>query len=99
MVSGVEVSRIVLLAFVLIGYLPVVIAYRRYAITWMFSAYTVLVAGAVAIILGDVFGAVIWLVPPITLTGAGVLFFLSAWKSHAEINKLERRIEENKISL
>lgn len=50
----IEIARLVLIAVVLIGYVPIVIAHLRHNTKWMFSAYTALSAAAAVLLLGTV---------------------------------------------
>lgn len=98
--QSVDIARFMLVFVLVLGYAPIVISYRRYGIKWLFSAYTVLVGGAVLLLIGGNIGfRGAWIVPPFTVAVSAILFFLSAYKSREEIESIEKRIEESSIPL
>lgn len=99
-VESVELVRLVLATLIILGYTPVVLAHRRRGTTWMFYAHTVLVAGAVLLLVGAVRG--LFSAPfifRVAVATSAILFFVSAYRSKEKIDALEEEAEEERIEI
>lgn len=89
---AVEVNEVVVLLIALVGYFPVIFAFRRRNETkWLFIAYSALLFGTIATIAENLVypDAFNYLEHGIGIMGAGILFVLCSYFSYKKIIRLQ----------
>lgn len=95
-----EIARLVLIAVVFLGYVPIVIAHLRYGTKWVLSAYTALVTAAAALLLSTVIDLpYTGLFVRLAAATSAVLFMVAAHMSEQKIMSLADRAEKGRIPL
>lgn len=98
--ESIATARLIIVAVIALGFVPIAVAHWRHNMRWTFSAYVALVIGAALVLAGSVLNLAFTPVfAPAAIAASGILFFVATHQSEKKITELENDIRETTVSI